>query len=64
MKVFPKAVFYMSKETYWDIFTKSGKIEDYLNFCNDKLDFSETLMKGSGYAPEHQGIDFKGTEYR
>lgn len=65
VKVFPKAVFFMSNETYWDMFTKSGKISDYLAFCNGRTDIPRNEIKEfKNNASEYQSSDIKRTEYR
>lgn len=50
----------MKSEDYWVLFSKSGKIEDYLSF-RILRDEEQQLKK---YETEHKGTDFKGTEYR
>lgn len=65
MKVFLKAVFLMNEKTYWDIFTKSGKIGDYLAFCSGQLDTAQNEIKEfKNDASEYQSSDIKRTEYR
>lgn len=65
MKVFLKAVFFMDNKTYWDIFTQSGKISDYLTFCNGRSDVTQNNIKEfKNDASEYQGIDIERTEYR
>lgn len=65
MKVFPKAVFLMDNKTYWDIFTKSGKISDYLAFCSGRTDIAQNKIKEfKNDASEYQSSDIKRTEYR
>ena len=50
----------MKSEDYWVLFSKSGKIEDYLTF---KL-VSEKERQKEKDAAEHKGTDNQGTEYR
>ncbi len=47
----------MKSEDYWVIFTKSGKIEDYLRYR--AIEDEEKRHEA-----QHKGIDSKGTEYR
>jgi hypothetical protein len=50
----------MRKEDYWVVFSKSGKIEDYLSYKAVEADNTED----SDNASEHKRTDTKGTEYR
>ncbi|MEZ3497368.1 MAG: hypothetical protein K1V97_07330 [Lachnospiraceae bacterium] len=49
---------------YWDVFTKSGSIEDYLAFCAHRPELQNDTIEVKPYAPENTGIDSQRTEYR
>lgn len=50
----------MRKEDYWVVFSKSGKIEDYLSYKAVEAEDTEDLNNAS----EHKRTDIKGTEHR
>ncbi|MBQ5994409.1 MAG: hypothetical protein IJL63_00965 [Clostridia bacterium] len=50
----------MKSEDYWVLFSKSGRIEDYLTFRI----LSDSEQESEGNETEHKGTDNKGTEYR
>ncbi|MBQ7954219.1 MAG: hypothetical protein IJ282_00560 [Lachnospiraceae bacterium] len=61
----------MSTESYWQQFTVSGKIEDYLNYSRMKQEESKSAAKGEQkgerpYAGSDYGNrnDFKSDAYR
>lgn len=58
-----KAVFLLDIN-YWDVFTKSGSIEDYLAFCAHRPELQNDTIEVKPYAPENTGIDSQRTEYR
>lgn len=49
---------------YWDIFMKSGSIQDYLAYCRHKPPFQNCRHEDEADGPDDQGIDSQGTEYR
>lgn len=50
----------MNEQDCWNNFVKSGKITDYISYCN----FKNINEKETENAPEHKGTDTQRTEYR
>lgn len=50
----------MNERECWNNFVKSGKISDYISYCNSK----NTNEKEIKNAPEHEGTHTQRTEYR
>lgn len=48
---------------YWDMFIKSGSIQDYLAYCAHKPPF-QNCREDEADEPDDQGTDSQGTEYR
>lgn len=51
-------------ETYWDIFIKSGSIEDYLSFCAHRPDLQNRTSKENENDIQRKRADSQRTEYR
>ena len=61
---FPRAVFFIYNEIYWNLFAKSGKIEDYLIYRREQNSVGCSAEKGKSDGCECKGAYLKRTEYR